>query len=102
MLVRPPLAGKARDFGLLEDDHQNLIKILPNCRSGAVDNIWNKFGVKPPDQTFQLTSSSRNDVPFFNKYAQLKNKIDMQKKTLQQLMQRGAMEIATTPEVILL
>jgi hypothetical protein len=67
------------------------MKILPNCRSGAVDNIWNKFGVKPPDKTFQLTSSSRNGAPSFNKYAQLKNKIDMQKKTLQQLMQRGAM-----------
>jgi hypothetical protein len=40
-----------------------------------------------------------NGAPSFDKYAPLKNKSDMQEETLQQLMQRGAMEMTIPPVV---
>jgi hypothetical protein len=71
------------------------MKVLPNYRLGSVDNLWNNFGAKPPAQTLQLTSFSRNGAPSI-KYALLKNKIYIQDKSLQQLMKRGDMEMEIT------
>jgi hypothetical protein len=55
-----------------------------------------QFWDKPPDQTLQLTSSSRTGAPSFSKYALLKNKIDMKEENLQKLMKRGVMGMEIT------